>query len=248
MKNKTINNKAIGYVRVSTYKQADSGLSIEGQIKEIKRTCNLKNLDLIEIIIENNESKYTSGGSMQKRKGLQRLINQYIKTQTVSYIIIWELSRLARNLKDIVIFIDELKELNIKPIFIKEDFDFSTASGKLHFNNLATFAEYMRGVASERTYKALLQKKIRGEPTGGFLYGFRYKNKQLIIVEEEQKIIKKIINSYKYQKRQGKINYSAIANKLNKKNIPTQRGGKWGCQQIKNVIKNRKIYKQKGVL
>ena len=42
--------KAVGYIRVSTEDQAKEGVSLENQEAKIKAYCELKDLDLLEII------------------------------------------------------------------------------------------------------------------------------------------------------------------------------------------------------
>ena len=42
--------KAVGYIRVSTEDQAREGVSLDNQRAKIQAYCNLKDLDLIEII------------------------------------------------------------------------------------------------------------------------------------------------------------------------------------------------------
>jgi len=45
-------NKAIGYVRVSTTQQGENGHSIDGQIERMKRRCAEEGLKLVDIVVE----------------------------------------------------------------------------------------------------------------------------------------------------------------------------------------------------
>ena len=44
--------KAIGYVRVSTDKQADRGVSLEAQVEKIRATATVHDVELLDVIVE----------------------------------------------------------------------------------------------------------------------------------------------------------------------------------------------------
>jgi site-specific DNA recombinase len=48
--------KTIGYVRVSTDKQADRGVSLEAQAEKIRAMAVVHNAELIDIIVDGGES------------------------------------------------------------------------------------------------------------------------------------------------------------------------------------------------
>ena len=49
--------KAIGYIRVSTEKQADHGVSIEAQTEKLKAYAMLYDIDLVDLVIEQGSAK-----------------------------------------------------------------------------------------------------------------------------------------------------------------------------------------------
>jgi DNA invertase Pin-like site-specific DNA recombinase len=63
--------KAIGYTRVSTVEQADSGLGLEAQAERIKAYCALKGLYLAEII---TDAGVSGGKPLAQREGGERLM------------------------------------------------------------------------------------------------------------------------------------------------------------------------------
>lgn len=62
--------KTIAYLRVSTDKQADKGISLEAQQDKAKAYASLYDLDLVEVIIDAGESAKTL-----ERLGLQRALS-----------------------------------------------------------------------------------------------------------------------------------------------------------------------------
>ena len=62
--------KAIGYVRVSTERQADRGVSLEAQAEKIKAMALVQGADLVDTIVEGGESAKTlSRPGMAKAAG-----------------------------------------------------------------------------------------------------------------------------------------------------------------------------------
>jgi site-specific DNA recombinase len=61
--------KAIGYVRVSTDRQAEQGVSLEAQEAKIRAMATVQGAELLEVIIDGGES-----AKNLNRPGLQRLL------------------------------------------------------------------------------------------------------------------------------------------------------------------------------
>jgi DNA invertase Pin-like site-specific DNA recombinase len=61
--------KAIGYVRVSTDRQAELGVSLEAQEAKIRAMASLQGAQLFEVIVDGGES-----AKNLNRPGLQRLL------------------------------------------------------------------------------------------------------------------------------------------------------------------------------
>ena len=61
--------KSIGYVRVSTDKQADRGVSLEAQAEKIRAMAVVHNGELLEIIVDGGES-----AKSLNRPGMERLL------------------------------------------------------------------------------------------------------------------------------------------------------------------------------
>ena len=51
-------------------------------------------------------------------------------------------------------------------ISVSDNLDFSTASGKLHFQILSAFSEFERSLISERTKEGIIRAKIQGKVLG----------------------------------------------------------------------------------
>jgi DNA invertase Pin-like site-specific DNA recombinase len=87
--------RTIGYVRVSTDRQADKGVSLEAQEAKIRAMATVQNADLLDVIVDGGES-----AKSLNRPGLQKLLGMVNKGE-VQAIIIAKLDRLTRSVKDL---------------------------------------------------------------------------------------------------------------------------------------------------
>ena len=83
--------KTVGYVRVSTDKQADRGVSLEAQAEKIRAMAVVHDADLLEIIVDGGESAKTLN-----RPGMTRLL-ALVDAGEVEAVIIAKLDRLSRS-------------------------------------------------------------------------------------------------------------------------------------------------------
>lgn len=153
---------AIGYVRVSTQDQVDSGVSIDMQINKIKSYCSMKDIDLVEILIEKGVSGSTK---LETRPEASKLFNK-IKNKEITEVITIKLDRLFRNASDALNMLDFFNSKNVGLHFIEmggQAIDTRSPTGKVFFNLCASFAELERNMISERTSSALQDIKRRIE-------------------------------------------------------------------------------------
>ena len=84
----------VGYIRVSTDDQAKEGVSLDNQKSKIEAYCQLKDLNLSEII----EDAGISAKNL-KRPGVQRVLKLARKKQ-VDAVVIYKLDRIFRSTVD----------------------------------------------------------------------------------------------------------------------------------------------------
>jgi site-specific DNA recombinase len=94
--------KTIGYVRVSSDKQADRGVSLEAQAEKIRAMAVVHNAGLIDIIVDGGES-----AKSLNRPGMARLL-ALVDTGEVQAVIIAKLDRLTRSVKDLCTLLERL--------------------------------------------------------------------------------------------------------------------------------------------
>ena len=87
--------KAIWYVRVSTEKQADFGVSLEAQSEKVRAMAVVQSAELAEVIVDAGES-----AKSLNRPGMARLLS-LVDAGAVDIVIIAKLDRLTRSVKDL---------------------------------------------------------------------------------------------------------------------------------------------------
>lgn len=220
------------YARVSTLEQAEEGYSIDAQIENIKKKCEIEN----KVVVGVYADRGISGKSIENRFELQRLIEDS-KKGLFDEVMVWKTSRLARNILDLLQIVNELEKNNVTFRSITEPYDTSTPTGKFLMNMIASVAEFERTTIIENLKMGMNARARKGLKNGGRMLGYRSagrgKDSRLEIVPEEAEIVRKIFNLY----TEG-YGYKAIANRLNKAGYRTVKGNLFGITAISDIISN----------
>jgi len=224
-------NQAVGYVRVSTREQTESGLSISAQERRIREFAAYKALDLSEIIKDENVS---AGIPLGEREGGKRVL-ELTKSPNISVVAI-KLDRLFRDAHDCLgvtkTWTDNGNSLYLMDLGV----DTTTAMGRAFLTNAATYAELEKNLISERTKEALLQVKMDGGTLGADCYGWRRSeevdsNGRRVLQIDTREI--QVVAMCKAWRSEG-FTFKQIADRLNRDNIPTKRGGRWHASSVRN--------------
>jgi len=225
--------KAIGYIRVSTARQNEEGVSLDDQEQKIKEYAKFKDFELTEIIADRGIS---AGIPLSDRPGGSELINKVDNGQA-SIVIAVKLDRLFRDAADCL---NTSKRWDDKGAALHlldlggGTLDTSTAMGRMFLTMSAGFAEMERNLVKERTKNALQYKRDKREVYGHAPLGFKRVGDKLVEVEEELGIIDMI-----FTLREKGLSLRKIAKNLNQNNIKTKQDGKkWYAATVNYILKN----------
>ena len=151
---------AVGYVRVSTEKQADVGISLEAQTEKIQAMAVVQGLELDEVIIDAGES-----AKSLSRPGMERLL-QLVDSGAAETVIVAKLDRLTRSVKDLAELLEHFNRRGASLVSVAESLDTGSASGRLVLNIMTAVSQWEREAIGERTRDALSHKKAKGERVG----------------------------------------------------------------------------------
>jgi len=219
--------KAIGYVRVSTEKQADFGVSLEAQEKKIRAMAEIQGAELVEIISDDESAKTLA------RPGMARLLD-LVDAGKVDAIIIAKLDRITRSVKDLAELLERFEKRGVSLVSVAESLDTKTAAGRLVLNIMASVSQWEREVIGERTKDALRHKKGNGERVGTVPFGFSLAADGVHLEEnpQEQEILRRIA-----ELRAGGYTLRAIAEELNRQGFTTRKGSAWHHVYVLNILK-----------
>ena len=217
--------KAVAYVRMSTDKQ---DYSIESQKRTIREYARKNNYKILKFY----EDKGISGRDAEKRPAFMEMIEDS-KKDIFSYVLIYDSSRFARNLEQSLIYKSILKKNKVDLISITEpmlDDDSQLIADAL----FGAMNEMYSRKLSKVVKRGMTEKALKGEYISCAPYGyFKPKNKPLVVIEDEAKVVKFIFNEF----LKGKSTYH-IAKTLNEKNIKTKKGNSIDTRFIKKIITN----------
>jgi len=158
----------VGYIRVSTEDQAKEGVSLDNQKLKIEAYCQLKDLDLSEII----EDAGISAKNL-KRPGVQKVLKLARKKQ-VDAIVVYKLDRIFRSTVDALETTKLFDKWGVSFHSIEETLDTQSAMGRFFFTLTAALAEMERRIIGERTKAALAHKRAKRESIGGYAPPYGY--------------------------------------------------------------------------
>jgi site-specific DNA recombinase len=224
--------RVIIYIRVSTEEQAKEGLSLAAQRARAEAYAAAYGHQVVEVI----DDAGVSAKSL-RRPGLQRALKMLRKREAEGLLIV-KLDRLSRSLIGWATLIE--KYFNDKSgrhlLSVSDTIDTSNASGRLVLNVLMAVAQWEREAIAERTSEALQHKKRQGAQLGAVPLGFKRAGDQLLEDENEQRIVKRVLELDGAGKTPTEIAATLKAEKL-----PTKRGGEWHLTTIRKLIARAKL-------
>jgi putative DNA-invertase from lambdoid prophage Rac len=140
------------YNRVSTQDQTTENQKI--RLVEYAKSKNLE-YDIYEEVM-----------STRKTRPVKQALLQKLRHGEYDSVVVYRLDRWARSSTELLLEINELINKGISFISLSENLDFSTATGKLHFQILSAFAEFEKSLISDRTKEGLRRAKEQGKKLG----------------------------------------------------------------------------------
>ena len=226
------------YIRVSTEDQAKEGYSLEVQREYLESFALREGYEVFKVYCDDGISAYST-----RRSALQALLAD-AKAKRFELVLVHKIDRFSRNLKDLLMLVDELLSYGAGFKSATEPFDTTTSAGKLMFQQLGSFAEFESNRIAERVFPGMVKGVQKGNWQGARFapFGYTYnKEKKLLEVEDrEANIVKLIYTMY----LSGKSTHD-IAAYLDKKGYKTRTGkqfyNKFICDILKNQIYTGKI-------
>jgi DNA invertase Pin-like site-specific DNA recombinase len=150
-------------LRVITYSRCSTDHHDQNpqvQVHELRRYCEARGWEIIEEIVDHGYS----GGSAD-RPGLKRLLT-LVRSRKVDGVVVLNLSRLFRSLKHLCSTLEEFDALGATFVAVKENCDYSTASGRLFVQVIGALNEFTRELIRENTLLGVAHARAMGKHIG----------------------------------------------------------------------------------
>jgi DNA invertase Pin-like site-specific DNA recombinase len=220
--------KIIAYYRVSTRKQGDSGLGLEGQKAAIEAYAKLKNGKILAAYTE------VESGKIADRQELNKALAHARRSKAT--LVVAKLDRLARN----VAFLSKLMESGVD--FVACD---NPVANRLTIHILAAVAEDEARRISERTKAALAAYKARGGKLGASLPQCQTLTLEArkkgaghagVVSHHQAKEAYRDIEPLLRELSLRGLSLRAMAREMNEMGHTTRRGKPWNHVQVRRIL------------
>ena len=161
-------------IRVSTERQARNPEgSLKNQLQRLRAHIEYKTTACGEKWVEAERYilKAVSGKDSIRSREFARLFED-IRTGRVNTILCTALDRISRSVKDFLNFFEYLNQYDVEFVCLKQNYDTTTAQGRLFVTMMMALAEFEREQTSERNREASLARAERGLWNGSQLFGY----------------------------------------------------------------------------
>lgn len=165
------------YPRVSTEEQKLRGLSVEAQTLALQAWADRNGLKNVTFY---NDAGNSARKPYNKRPAMLRLLAD-VQAGKIDLIIFTKLDRWFRNIAEYYKVQEILERHNVVWKAVQEDYDTSTASGRLKINIMLSVAQDEADRDSERIRAVFAAKRERREPLSGHVpTGYKIEGKKIV--------------------------------------------------------------------
>ena len=229
----SITLRVAAYCRVST-DSADQLNSFAAQNRHYTDLItSMANWKLVDIYADEG----ITGTSAKKRPDFQRLLTD-CRNGLIDKVLVKSISRFARNTKECLEVIRELKSLGIGVSFEEQNIDTKTASSEMLTAVMAAVAQKESESISQNVKWGIHKKMKDGTYVASHMtFGFRRVEDRLVIQEDEAAYIRQIVAGYLAGK-----NASELADEMveQSQTDPILRSYHWTYRTIMRLLRNEK--------
>ncbi|MCR4856454.1 MAG: recombinase family protein [Erysipelotrichaceae bacterium] len=227
--------RIIGYARESTRDQAINGFNLDDQEKKI--------IQYTEIYYEDKDYQLTvfrEEGASAKSLERPRMkeIMELVSKQQVDIIIIHNLDRLTRQVKDLAVLLEQFDLNDVSLVSITEKIDTKTPMGRFFIYLIVLIAQWEWETISSRSKRGILESARQGNyATARHPLGYRRNpedNHKLIVFPQEAEVVITMFEDVAYRD----YRIDTLARKMTKEHVL---GMSWSEKLVEKVI-NNKIY------
>lgn len=198
---------------MSTEEQRASGAGLAAQREAIAAECRRRGWEVVELI---EDAGYS--GKDLRRPGVRRALEE-LQRGRADVLVVAKLDRLSRSMLDFTALMAQAQRRGWALVALDAPVDTTSPAGEAMANILATFAQFERRLIAQRTREALARKKAQGVRLG-----------------RPRRLPSKVRARIKRRRKAG-FSLAAIADELNRDQVPTAHGGRrWYASTVRAIL------------
>jgi len=223
--------RVAAYIRVSTDEQVERGNSLKEQRERLDAYCRAMGWPKPKVY---SDDGYSAGTT--KRPFLEKLFKD-IGNGDIDILLTTKLDRLTRSLLDLLQLIKFMDKYKCSYVSATENFDTTTAAGRMVLQLLGVFAEFERGRTSERVQDNMNSlAKNTDLALSRPCFGYDVVNRRYEINQKEEELVKLM-----FDLAENGHGTRLIAKELNTKNVLTKQGKLWDSTNVRRILTNETI-------
>ena len=207
--------RAITYGRVSTGKQAASGISLGDQEETLAEVVSSRGWAHVAHITDAG----LSGRKISNRKGLLSAIAR-LDRGDADVLVAAKIDRVSRSTADFAHLLDHAEQKRWKLVVLDAEVDTTTAAGRLLVDVVSAAAAFESRRIGERVRSVHAVRRAQGKRAG------------------QAPVLPQATRSRIMSERDAGSSLAAIAERLNRESVPTARAGQWHPSTIAHVIRS----------
>ena len=175
--------RVVIYARVSTLDQI-----VDNQLLELRDHCSKMGWEIVKEYVDEGLSGTLS---RDKRPSLNAMINDGYRKK-FDTVVCWDISRIGRSMKELIMFLSDMKDRGIGICSVRQGFDTSTSMGEIMFQFVGILSSWEREMIRERTLAGLERAKREGKTLGRRKVTDNVMTAKIIKLRTEKKSIRDI--------------------------------------------------------
>lgn len=213
--------KIIGYLRVSTREQADSGLGLDAQRRAISDEAERRGWEVEWLVDEGRSARNLN------RPALTSALASLARGEA-SALVVAKLDRLSRSVSDFATVLATAGKQRWAVVALDLGVDTTTPAGELVAGVMMVIAQWERRIIGVRTREAMAEAKANGQ---------RFGRSRVTPPETVARIMRE---------RSSGQSFNAIAQRLDLDNLPTPGGGlRWYPSTVQRIYKAEQQIQQR---